>query len=373
MASASTSSTVRERGLLEAARGGDEDAFRHLVEPRRGGAPRPLLSDARLAPRRRGRPPGRAAARLARAGAGSRTAARCGPGSTGSRPTPASTRSPGVPSACCRSTTARRPTRTTGPGEPLVESVWMEPYPDETLGLEDGYAAPEARYEQREARRARVHRGAAAPAGAPAGRAHPARGARLLRPGGRGDARDDRRLGQQRPSAGPQGRGRAASRAEPAGHPALPRRRRPPRGRRELHGCDAAGRRRGGGRDAGRGRSLVDAAAGELVRRSRSAHGVPEGRAAVGGVALAPRARSRKRAGGGRRLQLGRRGGELPSVRARRADPPGRSDQGGHRLHRSDHADSRQRDFARWPEQPVDPEMVRAVFERFGLPARLED
>ncbi len=38
-----------------------------------------------------------------------------------------------------------------GPDEPLVESVWVEPYPDETLGLEDGYAAPEARYEQREA------------------------------------------------------------------------------------------------------------------------------------------------------------------------------------------------------------------------------
>jgi RNA polymerase sigma-70 factor (ECF subfamily) len=38
-----------------------------------------------------------------------------------------------------------------GPGEPLVESVWIEPYPDETIGVEDGYAAPEARYEQREA------------------------------------------------------------------------------------------------------------------------------------------------------------------------------------------------------------------------------
>src|SRR5919197_6314540 len=37
-----------------------------------------------------------------------------------------------------------------GPGEPLVEAVWLEPYPDETLGLEDGFAAPEARYEQRE-------------------------------------------------------------------------------------------------------------------------------------------------------------------------------------------------------------------------------
>ncbi len=38
-----------------------------------------------------------------------------------------------------------------GPRTPLVESVWIEPYPDEKLGLEDGYAAPEARYEQREA------------------------------------------------------------------------------------------------------------------------------------------------------------------------------------------------------------------------------
>ncbi|HEU4944462.1 MAG TPA: sigma-70 family RNA polymerase sigma factor [Solirubrobacterales bacterium] len=37
-----------------------------------------------------------------------------------------------------------------GPGEPLVESTWVEPYPDEAIGLEDGYAAPEARYEQRE-------------------------------------------------------------------------------------------------------------------------------------------------------------------------------------------------------------------------------
>jgi RNA polymerase sigma-70 factor (ECF subfamily) len=33
---------------------------------------------------------------------------------------------------------------------PLVESVWIEPYPDERLGLADGFAAPEARYEQRE-------------------------------------------------------------------------------------------------------------------------------------------------------------------------------------------------------------------------------
>ena len=33
-------------------------------------------------------------------------------------------------------------------GEPLVESVWIGPYP--SAGIEDGHAAPDARYEQRE-------------------------------------------------------------------------------------------------------------------------------------------------------------------------------------------------------------------------------
>jgi RNA polymerase sigma-70 factor (ECF subfamily) len=37
-----------------------------------------------------------------------------------------------------------------GPGVPLVESVWVEPYPDERLGVEGGFAAPAARFEQRE-------------------------------------------------------------------------------------------------------------------------------------------------------------------------------------------------------------------------------
>jgi RNA polymerase sigma-70 factor (ECF subfamily) len=36
------------------------------------------------------------------------------------------------------------------PGEPLVESIWLEPYPDETLGVADGLAGPEASYERRE-------------------------------------------------------------------------------------------------------------------------------------------------------------------------------------------------------------------------------
>jgi RNA polymerase sigma-70 factor, ECF subfamily len=38
-----------------------------------------------------------------------------------------------------------------GPGEPILESIWMEPYADRELQIEDGLAGPEARYEQREA------------------------------------------------------------------------------------------------------------------------------------------------------------------------------------------------------------------------------
>ena len=37
------------------------------------------------------------------------------------------------------------------PGGPIAESVWLEPYPDHAIGLPDGKASPEARYEQHEA------------------------------------------------------------------------------------------------------------------------------------------------------------------------------------------------------------------------------
>jgi RNA polymerase sigma-70 factor (ECF subfamily) len=35
-------------------------------------------------------------------------------------------------------------------GEPVIESVWVDPYPDEQLFVEDQAATPEARYDQRE-------------------------------------------------------------------------------------------------------------------------------------------------------------------------------------------------------------------------------
>jgi RNA polymerase sigma-70 factor (ECF subfamily) len=37
-----------------------------------------------------------------------------------------------------------------GPVDPLVDSTWVGPYPDDAIGIEDGYASPEASYEMRE-------------------------------------------------------------------------------------------------------------------------------------------------------------------------------------------------------------------------------
>ena len=35
-------------------------------------------------------------------------------------------------------------------GEPLPAAVWVKPYPDERIGVAEGPASPEARYERRE-------------------------------------------------------------------------------------------------------------------------------------------------------------------------------------------------------------------------------
>ena len=135
--------------VLEAARGGDGEAFRALVDPHRGELHahcyRMLgsLQDAEDALQET----------LLRAWRGL-------DGFEGARPLrPWLYR---IATNVCLDAIARRPKRVlrlddsspsqpdAGPGTPLVESIWIEPYPDEHLGLPDGYAAPEARYEQRE-------------------------------------------------------------------------------------------------------------------------------------------------------------------------------------------------------------------------------
>ena len=138
-----------ERELIEAARAGEEDAYRRLLEPYRAELhahcyrmlgsvhdAEDALQEASLrAWRGLARFEGRSSLRSWLYTIATNT---------------------------CLNLIARRPKRVLpidygpatdphdGLGLPPVESVWVEPYPDEALGLEDGYAGPEARYELRE-------------------------------------------------------------------------------------------------------------------------------------------------------------------------------------------------------------------------------
>jgi RNA polymerase sigma-70 factor (ECF subfamily) len=143
------SMSVREGELLLAARRGDQDAFRELVETHRAelhvhcyrmlGSVHDAddaLQDSLL----------RAWRGLAKFGGRS------------------SMRSwlYRITTNVCLDAIARRPRRVLptdfgpaadphdGLGEPRMESIWMEPYADEQLGLEGGYASAEAQYERRE-------------------------------------------------------------------------------------------------------------------------------------------------------------------------------------------------------------------------------
>jgi RNA polymerase sigma-70 factor (ECF subfamily) len=149
MATPSTGATELERELLDSARGGDEHAYSRLVEAYRGelhahcyrmlgsvhdaedALQEAFLRAWRGLPRFEGRSSLRSWLYT-------------------------------IATNTCLNLIERRPKRVlpidygpatdphVGPGEPIVESVWVEPYPDEMLGLEDGFAAPEARYERRE-------------------------------------------------------------------------------------------------------------------------------------------------------------------------------------------------------------------------------
>jgi RNA polymerase sigma-70 factor (ECF subfamily) len=142
-------SELEERRLLDAARRGDQDAFRDLVEPHRlalhAHCYRMLgsLHDAEDALQET----------LLRAWRGLF-------GFEGGRPLRPWLYK--IATNVCLNAIAKRPKRMlpgdqtpssgadAGPGKPIVEGVWLEPYPDEHLGLADGYEGPDARYERRE-------------------------------------------------------------------------------------------------------------------------------------------------------------------------------------------------------------------------------
>jgi RNA polymerase sigma-70 factor, ECF subfamily len=145
-----TESTVQERELLETAKQGGEEAYRRLVEPHRAelhahcyrmlgsvqdaedALQEALVRAWRGLPRFEGRSSLRSWLY--------RIATNTSLDAIGRRPKrvlPIDYGPPADPHG--------------GVGDPVVETVWIEPYPDETLGIEDGYASPDARYEQREA------------------------------------------------------------------------------------------------------------------------------------------------------------------------------------------------------------------------------
>ena len=149
MTTSSTIATARERELLEAARGGDENAYRRLVEPLRAELQaycyrmlgsshdaEDALQDALLRawrglPRFEGRSTLRSWLYT-------------------------------IATNTCLNVIRRRPVRVLpldhgpafgpedGLGMPLVESLWVEPYPADQLGLDEGLGAPDAHYELRE-------------------------------------------------------------------------------------------------------------------------------------------------------------------------------------------------------------------------------
>jgi RNA polymerase sigma-70 factor (ECF subfamily) len=149
-AATATGPSVRERALIAAARSGDEHAYAALVEPHRrelrahcyrmlgstydadDAVQDALLRAWRGLPRFEGR---------------------------------STTRSwlYKITTNACLNAIARRPKSRVlpldygpsgdphgGAGAPLVETVWVEPYPDADLPLADTFAAPDARYDQRE-------------------------------------------------------------------------------------------------------------------------------------------------------------------------------------------------------------------------------
>ena len=157
------SPTTQEQELLDAARAGDETRLSAHRRGAPGRAPRALLPHARLAARRRGRAPGDAAARVARAARLRRPklAAHLALPDRDQR-LPRRDRA----SAEARAAGRLRPVGrhpASDVGEPLVESVWIEPYPDEALGVADGLRRAGGALRAARGRRARVHRRAPAP------------------------------------------------------------------------------------------------------------------------------------------------------------------------------------------------------------------
>ena len=163
MSSPATTSTAQEQELLEAAQGGDEGAFARLVEPYRGelhahcyrmlGSVHDAEDAYQEAMLRAWRALEKFEGRSSLRSWLYRIATNTSLDAIEKRPKRV------LP---VDYTEAADPHD--GPGEPVTESVWVEPYADERLAVEDGPAGPGGPLRAARGGRARVHRRAPAPA-----------------------------------------------------------------------------------------------------------------------------------------------------------------------------------------------------------------
>ena len=305
-------------------------------------------------------------------------AARCAPGSTRSPPTPASTSIGRRPQA--RAADRLRPAADPhdGPGEPLVESVWIEPYPDERLGRRGRLRRARGALRAARGRRARVRRRAAAPAGRASARRSSCARCSASRRSEVADALETTvasvNSALQRARKTVDG---AAARAQPAGHAALARRR-----RRCASSSSATWMRwQRGDVDAVVAMLAEDAAwsmppLASWFRGLDAITALPR-RGPLSGEwrwrHIAARANGQPAVGV---YSWDAEDGSLPAVRARRADARRRPDQGGHRFHRAlDRGAPIARYFARWPEHDrwIRQRGGRVRALRPARPARLSD
>ena len=262
-----------------------------------------------------------------------------------------------------------------GPGEPVVESIWIEPYPDERLAAAATAASPEAPYDSARVDRAGVRRRAPAPSPAPACGPDPPRGARILRQGGGRRPRHDRRIGQQRAAARAQG-GATSGRPEQTQQQTLraigdERARRASSAATSMPGSATTSRRwwRCSTEDAAIAmpplRTWFGGSHEEFARflelwplsgkwhwKTRRARGPTASRRSrstptTRSSATTSRSRSTCSASGASKVC------DVVAFVARATDLPARAS------------------YERWPDRPADPDWMQVAFGQFGLPDRL--